>query len=388
MSKSIKGQPAIPDATVVAEIAHELRSPLGGIEAMASLLRQTGLSAEQLRLVEGLCAAAEHLRAVATDILDESAGQAGHLACEDKALDLRNFVDSLAISAEARARAKALSFDLSFDNTVAPAVMGDARRIRQMLENLLDNAIKVTTTGGIRLSVTQVDRRGAFEGLRFAVEDTGPGFTTEQASRLFRSFGRIDNGIAGTGIGLAMVRRFANSMGGEAGCEGRPGKGATFWFTLRLKQPKGADCRTANETGHSENVDDRSNRILVVDDNQANRMIMAAMLEHFGFEMAEAATAEQALSMLSGGRFAAVMLDQTLPGMSGLEALKLIRAMPRPLADLPVIPVTGRVSPADKAAFAAAGANGFLEKPVNARAVREALNYALSASGKNASKAA
>jgi two-component system, sensor histidine kinase len=388
MSKSIQGQSAVPDATAVAEIAHELRSPLGGIEAMASLLRQTGLSAEQLRLVDGLCAAAEHLRAVASDILDESAGRAGHLACEEQALDLRSFVDSLAISAEARARAKGLSFDLSFDDTIASAVLGDARRIRQMLENLLDNAIKVTETGGICLSVTQVDRRGAFEGLRFVVEDTGPGFTAEQAKRLFRSFGRIDNGVAGTGIGLAMVRRFAHSMGGEAGCEGRPGKGATFWFTLRLKQPQSADDVVARETDISSDIAGRGNRILVVDDNQANRMIMAAMLEHFGFEMAEAATAEQALAVLPAGRFAAVMMDQTLPGMSGLEALKLIRAMPQPLAGLPVIPVTGRVSPADKAAFAAAGANGFLEKPVNARAVREALDSALSASGKKAAKAA
>ncbi len=388
MPKSIKGQSTVPDATAVAEIAHELRSPLGGIEAMASLLRQTNLSAEQLRLVDGLCAAAEHLRAVASDILDESAGRAGHLACEEKALDLRSFVDSLAISAEARARAKGLSFDLNFDSTIAPTVLGDARRIRQMLENLLDNAIKVTATGGILLSVMQVDRRGAFEGLRFVVDDTGPGFTAEQASRLFRSFGRIDNGIAGTGIGLAMVRRFANSMGGEAGCEGRPGAGATFWFTLRLRQSKDAESEPKPEAGLSGSICDRGNRILVVDDNQANRMIMAAMLEHFGFEMAEAATAEQALNLLPGGRFAAVMMDQTLPGMSGLEALKLIRAMPQPLADLPVIPVTGRVSPADKAAFAAAGANGFLEKPVNARAVREALDSALNPSGKDTSQAA
>jgi two-component system, sensor histidine kinase len=388
MSKSIQGQPAVPDATAVAEIAHELRSPLGGIEAMASLLRRTGLSPEQMRLVDGLCAAAEHLRAVASDILDESAGRAGHLACEDKALDLRSFVDSLAISAEARASAKGLSFDLSFDKTIAPSVLGDARRIRQMLENLLDNAIKVTETGGIRLSVAHVDRRGAFEGLRFVVEDTGPGFTAEQAAQLFRSFGRIDNGVAGTGIGLAMVRRFAHSMGGEAGCEGRPGNGATFWFTLRLKQPQGAGDDAARAADGSAAPEHRGNRILVVDDNQANRMIMAAMLEHFGFEMAEACSAEQALNLLPGGRFAAVMMDQTLPGMSGLDALKLIRAMPQPLADLPVIPVTGRVSPADKAAFAAAGANGFLEKPVNARAVREALDKALGVSGKKASKAA
>jgi CheY-like chemotaxis protein len=388
MPKFSRGQSAVPNAEAVAEIAHELRSPLGGIEAMASLLRQTGLTGEQMRLVDGLCAAAGHLRAVASDILDESAGRARHLACQETAFDLRSFTDLLAISAKARATNKRLSFELSFDDAIAPTVRGDARRIRQMLENLLDNAIKVTETGGIRLSVAHVDRRGAFEGLRFTVEDTGPGFTAVQAAQLFRSFGRIDNGVAGTGFGLAMVRRLAHSMGGEAGCEGRPGSGATFWFTLRLKLPQGAAEEVWADDGAAGGADISANRILVVDDNQANRMIMAAVLEHFGFEMTEAATAEQALGLLPTGRFAAVMMDQTLPGMSGLEALKLIRAMPGPLAGLPVIPVTGRVSAADKAAFAAAGANGFLEKPVNARAVREALDNALEPAGKKAAKAA
>jgi two-component system, sensor histidine kinase len=377
------------DALAVAEIAHELRSPLGGIEAMATLLRQSGLSSQQMRLVDGLCAAAGHLRAVASDILDEAAGRTDHLACEDRALDLKDFIGSLAVSAEARASAKGLAFTLEFDDQIAPSVRADARRIRQMLENLLDNAIKVTESGGIRLGITHVDRRGSFEGLRFVVEDTGPGFTPEQAKQLFRSFGRIDNGIPGTGIGLAMVRRLANVMGGEAGCEGRPGAGATFWFTLRLKLPEiatGEGAAASSDEGAANGRDQK--RILVVDDNQANRMIMAAVLEHFGFEMAEAATAEQALAMLPDGRFAAVMMDQTLPGMSGLDALRTIRAMPEPLASLPVIPVTGRVSQADRVAFSAAGANGFIEKPVTARAVREALEAALEASGVAAAKAA
>jgi CheY-like chemotaxis protein len=389
MSHNAKDQSAPLDAQSVAEIAHELRSPLGGIEAMATLLRQSGLSPEQLRLVDGLCAAAGHLRAVASDILDETAGRTDHLACEVKALDLKAFIGSLAVSAEARAGAKALSFTLSVDDRIAPTVLADARRIRQMLENLLDNAIKVTTTGGIRLDITHVDRRGAFEGLRFTVEDTGPGFSEEQAKTLFRSFGRIDNGVPGTGIGLAMVRRLANAMGGEAGCEGRPGKGAVFWFTLRLKLPvaDSTAASVAGDAGHSGAKPEHS-RILVVDDNQANRMIMAAVLEHFGFEMAEAASAEEALTMISAGRFAAVMMDQTLPGLSGLDALRAIRAMPEPLASLPVIPVTGRVAPADKAAFAVAGANGFIEKPVNARAVREALEAALNPARQTQSRAA
>jgi CheY-like chemotaxis protein len=377
-------------AQAVAEIAHELRSPLGGIEAMASILRQTGLSAEQTRLVDGLLAAAQHLRAVASDILDERAGDTGHLVCEEADVALSPFIAALAVSAEARARAKGLAFELVMDPAVSPVVLADGRRIRQMLENLLDNAIKVTSTGTIRLSLSHVDRRGAFEGLRFEVEDTGPGFTAAQAAMLFRSFGRLDNGVPGTGIGLSMVRRFAHAMGGEAGCNGRPGEGATFWFTLRLKLPAEASGNNpATDDGHAEKVSESATRrILVVDDNQANRMIMAAVLEHFGFEMAEAATAEDALSLIPQGGFTAVMMDQTLPGMTGLEALQSIRAMPEPLCSLPVIPVTGRVSKADRLAFEAAGGNGFIEKPVTARAVREALEAALEPGGQRTSRAA
>lgn len=344
-----------------AEVAHELRSPLGGVESMARLLAETPLSDEQRRLVDGLCAAAAHLRAVADDILDEAVGQPGRVAVVETPLAVGAFLEPLATSASARARAKGLGFAMRVDDRLSP-LLADGRRIRQMLENLVDNAVKVTEAGRIALDVELIDRRGGFDGLRFAVSDTGPGLAPEQIGRLFRSYGKLDDGAAGTGLGLALVRRLARAMGGEAGCDSAIGKGATFWFTLRLRQAAPADPATAV-----------AGRILVVDDNHANRLIMGAVLEHFGYAMAEAASAEQALAMVPEGGFAAVMLDHTLPGISGLEALKRIRAMPKPLGALPVIPVTGRVSGADRDAFAAAGADGFVEKPLTAKAVREAL---------------
>ncbi len=281
---------------------------------------------------------------------------------EEHPVDLPAFLSMFATAAEARARARGLSFSFSLDDGLAPLILADGRRLRQMLENLIDNAMKVTEAGRVELAVERLDRRGGFEAIRFAVTDTGPGLSKEEASQLFRAYGRIANGVPGTGLGLSMVRRLARAMGGEAGCESEPGQGATFWFTLRLKQA------TATKG---------PGRILVVDDNQTNRMILGAVLEHFGHGMVEAASAEEALELLPSGDFVAVLLDHTLPGLSGLEALKLIRGMPEPLGSLPVIPVTGRVSGADREAFAAAGANGFVEKPVTARALKEALDDAL-----------
>lgn len=371
------GQPTY--GLALAEVTHELRAPLGGIEAMAQLLTETDLTPNQRQLVDGLVAAAGHLRSIATDILDESALLAGHLSFQESPLDLRRLIADIAVSAEARAKTKGLSFALDIDENIGDSMQADGRRIRQMLENLIDNAMKVTRSGSIALAVSSVDRRGAFEGLRFAVTDTGPGLSAADSAKLFRSFGKLDNGHPGSGIGLSLVRRLAHAMGGEVGCDSQPGQTTTFWFTLRLKldsftppcpmlvpplEPPGSE--TAPSGG----------RILVVDDNQANRMIMGAMLEHFGFEMAEAASAEQALTMVAGSGFHAVMMDQTMHGMSGVEALRMIRSMPEPVRSLIVIPVTGRVTAQDQAAFAEAGATGFIEKPVTARAVREALAMA------------
>jgi two-component system, sensor histidine kinase and response regulator len=363
---------------VLAEAAHELRAPLGGIEAMAQLLGETDLSPEQRRLVAGLQAAAAHLRSVAGDIIDTARGQkAADKGTVAQAFSLQALLEAVSASADARARAMGLRFVAEIAPEAPDQVTGDPRRIRQMLENLIDNAVKVTDAGEIRLTVSKVDQRGAFAGLIFSVKDTGPGIRAEDRERLFRTFSRIDNGVPGSGLGLSLVARMARAMGGDAGCAADAGEGAVFWFSLRLKiaGPEAAPTDVPAQSALQKNC----GPVLVVDDNQANRMIMTAILEHFGYAVAEAQTGEEALEKVRAMPILAVMLDQTLPGICGLETLAAIRAMDGEAGSLPVIPVTGRVSPEDKAAFAAAGGNGFVEKPVNARAVRDALEAALAA---------
>jgi two-component system, sensor histidine kinase len=162
-------------------------------------------------------------------------------------------------------------------------------------------------------------------------------------------------------------------MGGEAGCASTPGEGASFWFTLRLKQAE--TCPTSQADMEIAPLIPAQSRlpVLVVDDNATNRMILSAILEHFGYACLEAESGEAALAVLAERPVAAVMLDQTLPGISGVETLIAIRAMQGVVANVPVIPVSGRVGVADREAFAKAGANGFVEKPVSARAIMEAL---------------
>jgi CheY-like chemotaxis protein len=355
-----------PVPVALAEVAHELRAPLGGIEAMAQLLGETA-TPEQERLIAGLKAAAAHLRAVASDVIDQARGVPSTRCNTAASFSIRELIDGVSAAAEARARSKGLTYSAQIDDALPGTMHGERLRVRQMLENLLDNAFKVTTTGGVSLTVRQVDRRNAFVGLIFEVRDSGPGLSAADQERLFRTFSRVDNGVPGSGLGLSLVARMARSMGGDAGCSSEPGAGALFWFTLRLPE-------TAPQSVESVLADAP---VLVVDDNHANRLIMRAILEHFGHSVLDVESGEAALDVLKAQPVKAVMLDQTLPGLSGLETLRAVRGMDGCVARTPVVPVTGRVAVEDKAAFAAAGANGFVEKPVNARAIRDALEAAL-----------
>jgi two-component system, sensor histidine kinase len=361
------------DAQYLAEVLHELRSPLGGIDAMAEILNATDLSAEQSRLVQGLIAASKHLRAIADDILDQQTLKNNAILWQENSFSLKEMVQAISVSAEARASAKGIWFSLHSEDNLPEYVISDQRCIRQMLENLLDNAIKVTSQGKITLSISSVKKSGQFLGLRFEVQDTGPGFTAREKISLFKAFGRLNNDVKGSGLGLSMVHRLACAVGGEVDCESVLGQGATFWFTISVRTESAKSSKVEQKSISNE----QNNLILVVDDNQSNRQIMQVMLEHFGYQTVEAESGEKALEILSKTTVAAVMLDQTLSGISGLETLSAIRRSKEAWAEIPVIPVTGRVSNADHAAFAKAGAVGFVEKPINARSIRNALELAL-----------
>jgi CheY-like chemotaxis protein len=359
----------------IAEVAHELRAPLGGLEAMADLLARTPLAPDQEKLVAGLRAAAAHLREVAGDILDPPAASRDVPAASESAFALVDLIESIALSAHARAQAKGLTFIARQDPRLPARVVGDSRRLRQMMENLIDNAVKVTASGGVTLAVRSVDRRGPYVALRISVTDTGPGVPPGQRERLFKPYARLANGVPGTGLGLNLVHRFATAMGGEAGCIDAVGGGAEFWFTLRLKTA--GPREEAAQSDETQAAPLASPRILVVDDNRSNRIILSTILEHFGCEVREAVSGEEALQSLRNASYDAVLLDQTLPGLSGVETLRAIRELPDSGALTPVIPVTGRVGAEDKAAFAAAGAVGFVEKPVSAQAIRDSLSRVL-----------
>jgi CheY-like chemotaxis protein len=208
--------------------------------------------------------------------------------------------------------------------------------------------------------------------LRFAVRDSGPGFSREQAAALFERFHRLDETVPGSGIGLSLVRRYARGHGGDAQAEALPGGGAVVWFSIAAR-----DAQVAEIVVPSANAPRQAERptILVVDDDPAGRMVMAAMLRQFGCEVMAAGSAPEALGLLRERHVDAVTMDMTMQEMNGGEATRAIRAT-WPARLLPVIAVTGRVSERDQRLFRQAGANGFVPKPVSPLAVWTALREA------------
>lgn len=338
----------------IAEVAHELRAPLGGVRAMAELLATSPLNDQQMRLVVGLLAAADHLQAISDDLLSGGSGT-------EVQVPLQAVLDQVDTSVTALASRQDRRFVLDVTPSVPLETKVDGRRLRQMLENLIENAAKAAASGAITLRVTHE----AGPALRFSVLDEGPGFPPGVDATLFARGARFGTYAKGSGLGLALVRQFAESMGGRVGAMNREGGGAEVWFTLALEAapatssaPQGAPARP---------------RILVVDDNAPSRMILATIMEFLGCDVVSVDSGETALDTLKRDRFDAITLDYQLAGMNGLMTTRAVRGLPGPAGLTPIIAVTGSVGPSIADAFATAGANGYVAKPVTARTLLDAM---------------
>jgi CheY-like chemotaxis protein len=371
----VPGDSAEPAAAAarMLEVAHELRSPLGGIDSMIELLSRSQLDDTQKRLVEGLKSASRHLRAVAQGVIDPVRPNLPDVAVappdvEPRFHELRALLNEISVSADARAALADLRFEIRVARNVPVLAEFRPHHLRQMIENLLDNAFKHSVGGIVRLFVEGLDERGGFVGIKVSVTDSGPGIAPDQLTRLFRPYARVaGDGTPGTGLGLSIVERLARRSGGEAGAESVPGEGATFWFTLRLRTP------ATPGPGEAAGRRPVQHRVLVVDDNASSRVILSAILEHFGFAVETAGSGEEALLSLANRRFDAVTVDRSLPGIDGEAMVARLRGAGGPCAGVPVIAVTGHVLPEHRRAFEEAGANAFVAKPVTARALIDAV---------------
>ncbi len=366
--------PGMVEAALAA-FAHEVRTPLTGILAISNLLATSDLDERERRWVDTIKAGAEHLASLATLFVDAARNGNSAAGMRQDFFDLRALARNAGDSLAGRAAAKGLQSSVDIAEKLPAAVIGDPVRLRAALENLIDNAVKFTETGGVALTVKPMRGAKGKVGVAFAISDSGIGLTLNEIKRLFRPFSQANVSIAsrfgGAGLGLSSVKQLARGMGGDIVVSPRRGGGATFTLTVTLTRAKAP--KVAGNGAEADALSDqvRALRVLSVEDNPFGRVVLNAVLTELGHQAEFIGRGEAAAERIAQGGFDAVLMDMVLPGIDGIEAIRRIRSLSAPLGRIAIIGVSGRGD--DEAASREAGADAFLVKPVSPRALATAL---------------
>ena len=371
---AVASAPGIVEVALAA-FAHEVRTPLTGILAISDLLATSDLDERERRWVDTIKAGAEHLASLATLFVDAARSGVTGLGVRQDFFDLRTLARSVGDSLAGRATAKGLQSHIDISEKLPAFVVGDLVRLRAALENLIDNAVKFTETGGVALAVKPVRGAKGTVSVAFAVSDSGIGLTLNEIKRLFRPFSQANVSIAsrfgGAGLGLASVKALARAMGGDIEVAPRPGGGTTFTLSVTLTRARAPKAAGSDAAADSPPGEGRSLRVLSVEDNPFGRVVLNAVLTELGHQAEFVGRGEIAAERIAEGAFDAVLMDMVLPGINGIEAIKRIRKLKAPYGRIAIIGVSGRGD--DEAASRAAGADAFLVKPVSPRALATAL---------------
>jgi signal transduction histidine kinase/AmiR/NasT family two-component response regulator len=352
-------------SSFLAMMSHELRTPMNGVLGMAHALKTTSLNVNQASHVEMLLKSGDSLLAILNDILDISKIEANKMDIEINRFDLRALGARVYDLWAEVAREKGVTLIYEFDPATPVWVWGDPTRIRQIMINLVSNALKFTSSGEVRLAVRPMATDEA-KGpqTEITVRDTGIGIADEQAARLFNPFTQASDSTyrqyGGTGLGLAICKRLATMMGGDISAKSRPGEGSTFRLTLPL--PEAEEQAQEVETATLSDLSGR--RILVADDNVINQAVARVILEAAGATVVVAADGVEALAALSASAFDAVLMDIHMPNMGGVEALTRIRAGDAGPKDMPVIALTADAMAGDQDRYARLGFDDTQPKPI------------------------
>ncbi len=358
----------------LAGIAHDIRTPLTGIVALAELLVSSDLGTREREWAGAIKSGADHLSALTTVIVDAAKAKAHGLVLRKEPFAPRALAEAVGAALTARAHNKDLTTSIKIADALPAMASGDGLRLRAALENLADNAVKFTHQGNVTFAATAEQAKQGRVRLVFSFTDDGIGISAGELKQLFRPFAqasvKISKLYGGAGLGLSLVKRLAQAMGGDLSVTSKKGSGSTFRLSVLVES---LEARAHAQRQDRRPAPVRSLSILCAEDNPYGRVVMHTILGELGHKVDFAETGEAVVAAVERGGYDVVLMDVTLTGLNGIDAARRIRALPGQAGLTPIVGISGRGESGDEAAARAAGMNFYFLKPVSPRRLAEAL---------------
>lgn len=356
--------------TFIANFSHELRNPLTGVTAFCSVLQKTDMTTEQQDYVEVIKSSADHLKNMIGDILEMSKIEVGKLSIEDELFDFHELIEMLEFTYSVKAKQKNIEFEVIFDDKTPKYLEGDKTRIKQVFENLLENAFKFTKTGKVTLSILENQRRARKANLNISIKDTGIGISPEKIDLIFNSFTQLNNSqkYAGTGLGLAIVKGLVELMDGKITVESEENVGTEFKLNINFKYPinqENTSLEDKSDMEHKNFLSKKKYNILLAEDSELAQMAVLKILAQEGhFFLDIISNGEDVIESVIHNEYDLILMDIRMPGTHGDELTKMIRSLPvQNCKTIPILAITANLYDDDKKRYKKMGMNDIVEKP-------------------------